>query len=303
MRLPRAIRFLELPQQRGLEREYARLLVAAVKDWAAQSMQIYRDALTTFRDSWINDVDRRVAELWEQKERDITEGRIGRNRRMRLLQRQLEEDVQSSQLGKLLQRSTQRTDDWWANSVKRMTGADNAVIREKMGKRQVNKLINKRMNDNIALIKDIGVKTRAQIKSEIKNGIKNKLSNEQIAANIQQRFNVSESRARVIATDQIQKHNSAVSQARMREAGSRLFIWQSQEDKRVRPLHQAYNRQKFSWERPPADGYPGEPVLCRCYAINVPAKDELYGLKIKASVLEKIGETLKEFRELIPSEN
>lgn len=295
MKLNRLISFMELPQQRGLERQYTRLLVSAVREWGIESAQAVRDALATFNDSWIDDLDSRIAALWEQKERDITEGRIARPRPARTTAR----TPGQSRLDDIVQESTKKTDDWWASSVKRLTGADDSIIREKMGKRTVNKAINARMNENLKLIKDIGVKTRAQIKAEIKAGIKNKLTNEEIAKNIQQRFDVSEARAKVIATDQVQKHNSSIAQARMREAGALFYIWTSQGDSRVRQSHRIFNGQKYRWDKPTSEGYPGEPILCRCFAVNV-LPDELYGLEVKAKYLELIGERLKEFRKAIP---
>ncbi len=43
----------------------------------------------------------------------------------------------------------------------------------------------------------------------------------------------------------------------------------SSHDSRVRPLHALYDGHVYKWGNPPADGYPGQPIRCRCVAIPV----------------------------------
>ena len=100
---------------------------------------------------------------------------------------------------------------------------------------------------------------------------------EDIAKNIEDRFDVSRSRARFIARDQIGTLNGHLTQRRQQAAGVKKFYWRDSRDERVRgnpnglypkaiPSHWARNGQLFSWDHPPEDGIPGQPPQCRCTA-------------------------------------
>ena len=77
------------------------------------------------------------------------------------------------------------------------------------------------------------------------------------------------SRLDLIADDQTNKFAAELNEIRMRAAGITNFRWVSQGDNRVRPLHRTYHGHTYSWDAPPADGLPGEPILCRCVAQGV----------------------------------
>lgn len=79
-----------------------------------------------------------------------------------------------------------------------------------------------------------------------------------------ERWDVGQSRALLIATDQILKLNSKVTAHRAQAAGITKFRWNSSGDERVRPEHKALNGQVFELANPPAEGLPGQPVRCRC---------------------------------------
>ncbi|MEH6721116.1 MAG: phage minor head protein [Aurantimonas endophytica] len=53
---------------------------------------------------------------------------------------------------------------------------------------------------------------------------------------------------------------------RQQALGIGQYIWRSRDDRRVRPLHAAYDDQVFDWDEPPEDGHPGEAINCRCIA-------------------------------------
>ena len=74
----------------------------------------------------------------------------------------------------------------------------------------------------------------------------------------------------------IQRAATQVS-ARLQQAGMGLtkFIWRSQDDGKVRPEHQAYDDQTFSWKAPPDDGTPGQAYGCRCSAEPVFVLEDL----------------------------
>lgn len=89
---------------------------------------------------------------------------------------------------------------------------------------------------------------------------------EEIAQILRDRFGVRESRARLIASDQIGKLAANINETRQRESGVRYYRWRTRGDDRVRPEHAARDGKIFAWDSPPAGGHPGSEVNCRCHA-------------------------------------
>lgn len=99
-----------------------------------------------------------------------------------------------------------------------------------------------------------------------------------LADDIEDRFNVSERHARLIARDQVGKFYAALNHSRQREMGIRKFTWMTAGDERVREEHAELDGQVFSYDDPPeVDGeiaLPGEPIQCRCWASPIFEGDE-----------------------------
>lgn len=89
------------------------------------------------------------------------------------------------------------------------------------------------------------------------------------------RADVTRSRARLIAVDQMLTLYSDVNQRRQREVGVEEYEWSTSNDERVRSNHATLNRQVYSWDAPPIgggtsggdSGHPGSGIRCRCIAI------------------------------------
>lgn len=79
-------------------------------------------------------------------------------------------------------------------------------------------------------------------------------------------FGTIEGRAKVIARDQISKLNGQLTRARQENIGIKSYTWRDSGDERVRDRHEALNGRVFPWDKPPSEGHPGDPVLCRCVA-------------------------------------
>lgn len=76
-------------------------------------------------------------------------------------------------------------------------------------------------------------------------------------------------RADLIANDQTGTIIGQLNAYRHKKAGANRYIWQSQEDERVRPKHQVLDRTVQKYDDPDGgdDGeMPGEPIRCRCVA-------------------------------------
>ncbi len=87
---------------------------------------------------------------------------------------------------------------------------------------------------------------------------------------VQKITGVSRRRAKLIARDQTQKTNAAITQQRQEALGITEYIWRTSEDERVRATHKANNGKVFRWDKPPkGTGHPGNSVNCRCTARGV----------------------------------
>lgn len=118
---------------------------------------------------------------------------------------------------------------------------------------------------NEDLLKDVTQKYGEQIRDEIIQAAAGTVSEDDLASSLMRRFEVSESRANVIAHDQVTKVIRSVEHKRHVTLGFESYIWRSVGDDRVRPDHVAYEGQTFTYKNPPPDGRPGEAVNCRCY--------------------------------------
>lgn len=93
---------------------------------------------------------------------------------------------------------------------------------------------------------------------------------EDLRDEIFQRYDVSESRAELIARDQIGKLNAQINEVQQVSLGVVSYTWRTSLDERVRDSHAALEGKTFFWNDPPSiDGrelHPGEDYQCRCTA-------------------------------------
>lgn len=92
---------------------------------------------------------------------------------------------------------------------------------------------------------------------------------EDIAKDIRERADVSQSRAELIARDQTLKLNGQINQTRQENAGVTSYTWSTSHDERVREEHRELDGKVFQWSDPPEPGHPGEDFQCRCIALPV----------------------------------
>lgn len=96
------------------------------------------------------------------------------------------------------------------------------------------------------------------------------LSVKALQERIEERLDVTRSKAELLARDQTLKLNSQINRERQTAAGISEFIWTTSGDERVRESHAELDGQRFSWDDlPEVDGEkvaPGEQFQCRCVA-------------------------------------
>lgn len=103
---------------------------------------------------------------------------------------------------------------------------------------------------------------------------------EDMVADIEERGDVAESRAALIARDQTARLNGSFNEVRQTSLGIEKYTWSTSRDERVRPSHAALEGKVFKWTDPPTDangdtGHPGQlGVNCRCVALPMFDLDE-----------------------------
>jgi SPP1 gp7 family putative phage head morphogenesis protein len=122
--------------------------------------------------------------------------------------------------------------------------------------------------ENIGLIKSISPELNTQVQEQYSKILyADGFDQPKILNMLTKRFSVSNSRAKLIASDQTGKTIGALASTRQSQAGVTQFVWRTAEDERVRPDHAALDGTVFSWSMPPSIGVPGQPIRCRCVAI------------------------------------
>lgn len=110
---------------------------------------------------------------------------------------------------------------------------------------------------------------RQEIHDALVDGLKRGQGIDQMSKRIRDRTGVSRSRASLIARNEVGNAAAYATQKSQAQAGCTEYIWRAASDRRVRPEHAARNGKRFSWDDPPPDGHPGEPINCRCVALAV----------------------------------
>lgn len=149
------------------------------------------------------------------------------------------------------------------------------------------------VSENTRLIQSIPERLLTDVDGIVQRALRSGADPRQTAAEIRQRFGVTESRARLIARDQVAKLNSDITQSRNQALGLNQYVWSTSGDERVRDTHVAMNGKLCRWDDPTVyseDGgetwasrshiggveeHPGRDFQCRCVSLAVIPADFL----------------------------
>ncbi len=136
------------------------------------------------------------------------------------------------------------------------------------------------VSDNVDLITTVPANMLGKMKETIVEGYSKGLTAKDIAALIQQNYDMSANHARFIARDQMAKLSSDITRKEHEDAGVTRYEWSDSGDERVRDSHRRLNGKIFRYDNPPeTDGgrhcNPGQDFNCRCVAIPVFDYDDL----------------------------
>ena len=117
---------------------------------------------------------------------------------------------------------------------------------------------------NMKLVESAEARHMAKIEESVLRSARQGLRHEELATRIRDidpaaNFNL-------IARDQIGSFNGQLNELRQKDVGVKRYIWRTSGDERVRDEHVDRDGETFSWNEPPEDGHPGQPINCRCYS-------------------------------------
>lgn len=144
---------------------------------------------------------------------------------------------------------------------------------------RLDKLITGWRRENVDKIKSLVGHELDTIEGMLREGEGRRV--ESLAKDIEQRFGVTESKAELLARDQVLTLNAQITQERQQAAGIERYVWTTTGDERVRERHEELDGETFSWDDPPITNdagdrnHPGGDYQCRCVPFPVlPELDE-----------------------------
>jgi SPP1 gp7 family putative phage head morphogenesis protein len=101
--------------------------------------------------------------------------------------------------------------------------------------------------ENVALIKSIPTQYFSDVEKRVTAAMRAGTLWPDLAKELQDRYDVSESKAALIARDQAGKFYGELNEARQTALGVEKFIWRTAHDERVRPEHEDLDGETFDW--------------------------------------------------------
>jgi len=248
----------------AIERDYRRFLLGWLDDLS--------EMLTDRLDRWLTGRRRDITSRARAREDaplpdDIASWRVT----MGQIRRRFNQGPTAQQVEETTQRIGSQADAYNRESQRRIfqqiAGIDPAPAGSK-----VRPLLDDFAAQNVDLITGTdGLADRVldQCESEIIEALREGQRHETFAEIVAERLDVGESRAQLIARDQLASLNGQLTKARHEAARINKFRWRTSGDERVRPAHQDLDGRVFRYDDPPSEGMPGTPINCRCVAIPV----------------------------------
>ena len=141
-----------------------------------------------------------------------------------------------------------------------------------------NDLLTLAIDQNLSLIKSIVDKQLESVKNFVYQQLRSgEFDNTKIRDYLAKNFEITKRRANFIAKDQTHKFTSSLTEIRLKQLDILKYNWRNSQDIRVRGNpsglypnsrynHWSREGKVYSFDKPPPDGNPGQPINCRCYA-------------------------------------
>lgn len=263
----------------GVEQDYYRLIKERTTALARETEQTLRGLLG------------RLAEAQEQEKKSQEIGRLSTDsdpptpadfvRVLEALQRAVllrhQEEIEDPETLQQLLPFGQRVEERATKATARILGIPRIDVFSPLA---VSGDLQKWGTENVNLIQSIESRYLEEVRSVVEAGVRSGRQTRLLAKDIEARYGVSQSRARLIARDQVSKLNAQISRSRMEEVGVEDYIWRTAGDERVRDRHRELEGTFHSWDDPPIVDersarreHPGGDYQCRCIAQPVLGDD------------------------------
>ena len=173
---------------------------------------------------------------------------------------------------KIVDAQKQASDEQLAGLLKKQTGIDLMGL---MGDEDLKQAVDEAIYANVSLIKSIPKEDFDRVEKAVMVSLQAGTLYQDLADELGRIHAIGQNRARLIASDQLGKINSRLSQVRQQALGISHYTWSTSQDERVRHEHVLRDGRRFAWDNPPAGGHPGQAIRCRCVA--VPDTSHLFG--------------------------
>lgn len=252
--LPRRRTFARQMPPRAVEQSYAARLLHLVGELREQ----LRAELTPHLAAWAEE---------SQRLHGVRKDDAGDALRLRIadVRYKLEHGAFSAERLKLAVRPiAERTSEHQKRELQRQlvtaVGVEVPILDKQLGAR-----VEAFTSENVGLIQSLPTQALDQVQRVLMQGFSQGERAEALAEQLEERLDVTESRAAIIARDQVGKFFGSLNRARQTDLGLTHFYWATAGDERVRPEHEALDGKRFSWAAgAPEEGFPGGPVMCRC---------------------------------------
>lgn len=123
------------------------------------------------------------------------------------------------------------------------------------------------LGENVALIRSLDDQMRNGISGAVFRGLQARIPARDLAREVRKVAGVGQSRAELIAADQLQKLTGALDEQRQKQAGIGKFEWAHSRKAKPRPEHVARDGKVYAWTDPVAkNDPPGRAIRCGCRA-------------------------------------
>lgn len=196
-------------------------------------------------------------------------------------------DAASSEFERLFLQLTAALEDWgirverwqrnaWRQAVLTATGVDLLTL---IGREDVRETVETYLRWNTDLIRDVSAQARKRIADAVFAGLQNRTPVRDVAKQIREAVDMSRTRSKNIASDQLSKLSAALAEERRRQAGLSVWKWRHSRKRHPRENHVAREGRLYSDDPamvgrevngetvqvpPPENDRPGRPPFCGC---------------------------------------
>lgn len=177
--------------------------------------------------------------------------------------------IAEGMVGRILRLESERHTKKWLASVRSTIGIDLAAV---VSQEDLAEYLTTAAARNASLIKSLGDDAIKRVEQATYQAILQGQTAAQLRKRMTEEFGVLDSRAKLIARDQVSKLTSDLNRRRHEQAGVTSYVWMSSRDERVRERHRALDGKEYKYGEPTGAEQglpPGQPIQCRCVARGI----------------------------------